>query len=190
MLTTLVVVGVGAVIWLMGHGLLSHFIRARKPYERRPSRVVRFFGRALHWGGLAVAAVGLYAGLRGPMTIGAFTLERFTFVKTQAAAQKEAVVYVRKHVAVGCRPAQRWRGSSKTSVEYSIHNKGERKVSYILIRHWERKGSGRKKDIKVFGPFPPRRLKRIVVKIPPDGRKLCVKTVPTFPPEQIAAAAF
>jgi len=120
-------------------------------------------GRLLSYLGIALLATGLYAGFRGPMTVGGITLERFSFTDAPARSSNEALSYAAAQLDIRRAPAATWQGASKSKLEYTVKNRGTRTVRRLLLRLGAADGST--VDVSLHGPFPPQKTVRTVVDV-------------------------
>lgn len=152
-----IILGIGAVVWLTGHKMQG---RQHKDGHRSPA------GRVLGLLGLALIVLGLYAGFKGPVKIGGFVLEPFSFAHFVQQSNTEALVYARDHTELSRQPARGWRGGSRTELEYTVKNTGDRAVTTLILRF--KADNNATVDLDLRGPFPPRQTVIAIVSVPPN----------------------
>ena len=185
-MTLIVLVGALAA-WWTGNAILSRVLEITSRPAGRPWPMSRFLGRLLYWGGLAVVCVCILAGLTGPLELGPLTVERFAFMKPAGSAQKEALTYVRNFVTITSRPAMRWRGVSKRSMEYTVHNGGDRSLTFITLSYATRGGA---EHIRLDGPFRSKRTGRTIARVPPDFPRTYFQPNMSVPTSSAISAGF
>jgi len=156
----------GAVVFVVGNIVLrkADKIRAR---GIRASRVYPVIGNTLVALGLAVLVTAIYAAILGPVTVGRFSLEPFSFAPTSAKSYRRSLNYVRHHLEVSSKPAVGWHGASNKALEYTVNNKGDKDVACLVLRFKTRSGPGQRTvDATLYGPFPPKQTTRKVVEVP------------------------
>jgi len=121
-------------------------------------------GVLLSYLGLVLLGIGLYAGFRGPVTLGGVTLEPFTFTQTLTQVSNEATAYAAANLSVSRTPAPTWQGASKDKLEYAVRNNGKRKLSRLMLRLSTTDGAS--VELPLNGPFPPGKLVKSVIHIP------------------------
>ncbi len=155
---TWVLVGVGAAIWFLGI-----VVGSRRTRDLRPSHADRFLTRF----GLVVLCLGLYAGLRGPLTLGPVTLRKFSFVEGVRKTAEEACAYARGNLVLSSRPAPGWRKDSDKVLQVTVENRGKRTIAWAMLRFTAKAGSKTPSlDLKLRGPFRARQTKRCALNIP------------------------
>jgi hypothetical protein len=149
-----IAVGGGAALWMLGQKMYGH------GYTGRTSP----FARLLSLLGLAAFCLGMYAGFRGPLTIGSITLGTFPFAHFVQKSDDEAVAYSRNHLYLSRQPAVGWHGASKDTLQYNVKNNGNRDLSRLVVRFTTTDGSIVDKILD--GPFRAGRTSTAVVEIP------------------------
>lgn len=127
-----IVLGAGVGLWLLSQAL---------PSDRRAGGGAWLFARLFSLLGLAAIGVGLYAGFMGPVTIGPVIIGRFPFAGIIQQSKDEALSYACSNLEISRHPAVGWVGSSKTTLEYTVKNKGNRSISRLIIRFMISDGS-------------------------------------------------
>jgi hypothetical protein len=158
--TTVALSGIGVLLFLFGLAA-----GARRTRNMQPSHIDRFLTRA----GIVVLCLGLYAGFRGPLKLGAVTLPRFSFLGRASKTAEQACTYARSNLALSSRPAPGWKGGSRTKLQFTVENRGTRTVSWITLRFRTKMESGRGSvDLKLRGPFRTKQPRKCVLDIPDD----------------------
>jgi len=147
-----IVIGAGVAIWFMGQKL-----RGNGSIGERLSKFVSFVG-------FAVFALGMYAGFRGPLTIGGITIGTFPFSRMMNQASAEAMTYERSNLNVSCTPAVSWGKAAKKTLQFNVKNNGDREVGHIVVRLAATDGSFF--DLSMNGPFPAKKTTVLIENIP------------------------
>lgn len=150
-----VTVAAGFAIWFIGQMWGGH-----KTIKKGPSKVGRYVSLL---GGL-VFAVGVYAGLKGPLTIGRLNLDRFPFFKILEQRNAEALTYAIASLNIKREPSIGWHGAMKTSLQYTVKNNGGKEIGRLTVRLLTISGAPFLRT--VHGPFPPGRATVSVVELP------------------------
>ena len=150
-----IVVGLGFTIWMIGQSCGG--IKGRK---NRPSKLGKFLSLV----GFLVFAVGMYAGFKGPLTISGVTLETFPFSKKMEQSSADALTYARNSLDIDREPAVGWHGASKSSLQYTVKNNGDKQIERMTVRFSTTGGSSI--DLPLHGPFPAKKTVSSVVNVP------------------------
>lgn len=171
-----IAVGAGLAIWLIGQRLGS---------SEAIGKLGSKLGRCLSFVGFAVFAVGLFAGVRGPVTIAGITLEEFPFAKVMERADANALTYVNSSLKISRTPATTWGGISKTLLEYTVKNNGGKDIASMVVRLSTTDGSYL--DLPLTGPFPGMKTTTSLVEIPPRVKRSYFTTAMAASGEVISA---
>jgi hypothetical protein len=173
-----ILIGLGAVLWVAG----TTVIRRQDAFKGSP------VGRALLILGVAAAGFGIYAGFKGPITVGPLTVPTFSFAHAVSDSQKQAFAYVKSgKVHVSRRPAPAWRGVSDKALEYTVVNNGNEGLSWLRLSF----STGRSAlERKLSGPFPARKTTKVVVKVPKTVDRSYFQAVSSVEYGHITGASF
>lgn len=143
----------GILVWLAGQ---------RIPPPKNPASIRT--GWLVSTLGAGVFAIGIFAGLRGPVSFGSVTFSSFSFAHAHEKSDLEAMRYARNNLRVSSHPAAGWRGASKTDLKCNVVNNGSRKLtsltfSFVTTSHDTI-------NIKVRGPYPANATKSVLVPLP------------------------
>jgi hypothetical protein len=150
-----VVIGAGVALWLISQKL---------PSNGRVGSNSSAFARLLSLLGLVAMGVGIYAGFRGPVTIGPVTLEKFPFAGLIQQSNIEALSYSHSNLDISRQPAVGWGGNSRTTLLYTVKNNGNRGISRLILRFSTKDNST--VDLPLDGPFPQGRTSTAIVPVP------------------------
>lgn len=187
---TLIAIGFGIGLFVVGNLLLSRFALRRGPpgkFAQGMTSVAQTFIIV----GLCLSVLGVLAGFFGSFDIGPVTLEAFPFAPGGDRARKEAAAYAKKHMEISSTPAIGWHGASKKVLEYTVVNKGDRHLSRLILR-FRTGGSykGVSKDVPLHGPFPAHRKVKTVVEVPPGTKSSYFQPIDPVEPSHIAGGVF
>jgi len=187
---SLIAVGVGVVLLALGNAVMPLVSASDgRVIERR--RGSGFLSRLMLLMGAGVLALGVYAGLRGPVRVGPVVLRRFSFIPSGEEARARALSYVRAHVHVSRSQAVGWHGAHETRLHYSVRNSGDRGVAWLMLRFHTGSGTTwRAVDVKVRGTFPPGTTRHSIVEVPPGTRRDYFQPVSPVPRGHIVGARF
>jgi hypothetical protein len=93
----------------------------------------------------------MYAGFRGPLDIGGITIDPFPFAAMAREESAKSLNYVKTHMQITREPVVQWRGTSKTALQYTVKNNGDRRVTFLTVRLATTNGSF--VDLPLHGPF-------------------------------------
>ena len=150
-----IAVGAGFAIWLIGQKW-----GGKKALGARPSKL----GKSLSFVGFVVFAVGMYAGFKGPLTIAGVTLETFPFSRMIEQVSAEALTYARDNLDINREPAVGWHGTSKTALQYTVKNNGDKEIRRMALRFSTTDGSS--VVLRLPGSFPAKTTTMSVVDVP------------------------
>lgn len=176
-----VVIVSGAVIWFIGDTMKRHLNR-----QGRPS----LLGRTLALFGFSAVCLGIYAGFWGPVKVGNTTLELFSFSHFLQQSHNKADSYVRANLVLSSEPATGWHGGSKSSLQYTVKNNGDRNVSCLILRFTTGAGTGKTIDLPLHGPFPARETVKAYISVPPTVDRSYFKNIPWVNASHIVGARF
>lgn len=150
-----IAVGAGFAIWWMGQkfgGIKASGARSSK------------LGKLLSVLGFALFAVGMYAGFKGPLTIAGITLETFPFSEMIEQSSAEALNYAKYNLDISREPATGWHGVSKTALQCTVRNNGDKEIGRVSVRFSTTNRSS--VDLPLRGPFPARKTITLIVDVP------------------------
>jgi len=154
-----IVIVTGVVLWLIGQRRWRRQVSENRSVPG---------GWQLSLLGLVGIGLGVYAGFRGPMTIGSVTLEAFPSSYLGQQSSGAALDYVQAHVQIKSRPAPGWVGGSARSLECTVNNHGNRILSRLVLRLTSRGSESGTVDLVLDGPFPEGRATLAVLDVPPN----------------------
>lgn len=156
-----ILLGVGVVVW---------FISATTGYRNARDKVLNKstgFSKFLSVFGIALILLGVFTGLRGPISIGPLTLQPFSFASSIGKRDVEALKYAGANLKISGKPAHGWHGGSTKTLQYSVNNTGDKRIYCIFLRFATTQGTlPPYVDLKLNGPFPARRKSRSNVSVP------------------------
>lgn len=171
-----VIVAAGVVIYMIS----TRIPAPRKQHGVRISRCVSFLG-------VGVLAIGIYAGMKGPVVFGSTTVAPFAFAHSAEQSDAEATVYAMQYISLSSHPGGAWRGASKDSLKCTVINSGNRSLRYITFRFVTTGNST--VDLSIRGPYPPKSTKSVHVSIPDNVQRSYFES-PGMTKSQICGASF
>ena len=157
--TTVIILGLGIGTAMVGSGIRPHFNAKETEKKKFFYKLRNRIGRVVTVVGLVVAALALYGGCKGPVTIAGVTLEPFN-----KADDNPAVAYAQKHLSVISGASSRNYRTTCRSITYVIKNKGTKTIAFLDFQFKTDKDPV---DIRVAGPFQPGMRKKVHAKSPP-----------------------
>jgi hypothetical protein len=171
-----VLVIAGFLVWVVGQ---------RIPPPRDPASIrVGWLVCVL---GVGIFVIGVYAGLKGPVSFGPVAFSSFSFAHAAERSNMEALAYARGHLQVSSHPAAGWHGASKSDLDCVVVNRGERTVTALTFRFATTDGKGA--DIRVRGPYPAKASKTVLVTLPDNALRNYFEA-PGMSVNQLSGAAF
>jgi hypothetical protein len=171
-----IAVAAGIAIWWTGQNC-----GASKKVGARPSKI----GKVLSWVGFAVFAAGMYAGFKGPLTVAGVTLGKFPFSRMIEQASAEALEYAKSSLDITREPAPGWHGASKTALQCTVRNSGDKDIGRISLRFSTANRSS--VDLSLPGPFPAKRTTTMVMDVPSNVDRSYFNRAKVNPGEIVSA---
>lgn len=170
-----IIVIVGAIIWLIGQRIFP-----RSPDSFKTGRVFSTIG-------LLIFGLGVYTGMLGPVVIGTTSINPFSFAHFMAKDDAEALAYAKRYLQVSSQPGATWHGASKSDLQCTVVNRGDKTVSTLTFRFATDRMSS--VDVRVRGPYHPGQKKMVIIEVPAGVPKSYFQA-PGMNVNQICAAHF
>lgn len=186
--STFFVIGFGLAVFIVGNIIFARAIRGFRGIKP-PSRPSGPIAQLIMVAGALIIGAGFYVGFKGPFKVAGIELQPFPFAYSAPKARQEALEFARRHLDITSRPAAGWRGPSKTSIEYTVYNNGDRPIAYLMLK-FRLEGSRRSVEVKLTGPFLPQKRRRSVAEVPPTVSRDYFEARATMPRGHLVGASF
>lgn len=143
----------GIIIWLLAQ-------RIPPPKDPASLRLGWIVGTL----GVGIVIIGVYSGVKGPVSIGGVTVEAFSLKRAADESRAEAMRYARNNLRISSRPAVGWHGASQSDLTCEVENRGDRSITSLTFNFVTT--DHKSINIKVRGPYPAGATKSVLVSLP------------------------